>query len=70
MIYFIPYGIYQDLITPGGLVASNMDDFAVAAGAILVVVVNLQVSTILVVAVNLQVSTIPRYFLLGLLRIY
>ena len=48
MIFFIPYGIYQDMIAPNGLVASNIDDFAVAAGAILVVVVNLQVSSCIV----------------------
>ena len=43
IIFFIPYGIYKDLIDPDGLTQSNLAFFAVVVGAILVIVVNLQV---------------------------
>lgn len=43
-MFFIPYGIYQDVFSSDGTVHSDLGFFGVAVGAILVITVNLQVS--------------------------
>jgi len=43
LLFFIPFGIYKEATNSDGISADMKSDFAIAVGAILVIVVNLQV---------------------------
>ena len=43
LLFFIPYAIFKENVTTVGLAADNKDNFAVCVGAILVLIVNIQV---------------------------
>lgn len=44
LLFFIPYGVYKENVTMGGHASDLKDHFAICVGAILVFVVNIQVS--------------------------